>query len=167
MENTFISGSREENFQRSTLKCSAVQRASFIYWHPSLKPLGSESATVRAEPSQAEQCGAEEALQTLEVSLRHCPPLVVVFAALSFSIAFGSARQPEWIAGPRITVHASKMLPQLRFILELWWSGTTALPVLSDRCSLTQSQANCATDRTVYLTPECSSDETGHGNNDI
>ncbi|XP_046755516.1 uncharacterized protein LOC107054313 isoform X3 [Gallus gallus] len=69
MENTFISGSREENFQRSTLKCSAVQRASFIYWHPSLKPLGSESATVRAEPSQAEQCGAEEALQTLEASI--------------------------------------------------------------------------------------------------
>jgi len=42
----------------------------------------------------------------------------------------------EWVypinrlfhAGPRITVHASKMLPQLRFILELWWSGTTALP---------------------------------------
>lgn len=37
-----------------------------LHRHPSLKPLGSESATVRAEPSQAEQCGAEEALQTLE-----------------------------------------------------------------------------------------------------
>lgn len=33
MKNTFISGDREENFQICTLKCSAVQRTSFIYWY--------------------------------------------------------------------------------------------------------------------------------------
>lgn len=33
------------------------------------------------------------------VSPRHSIPLAVAFAALKFSIAFGPARQTEWIAG--------------------------------------------------------------------